>query len=130
MFAGWVLAATLLVHVLDCMATNDAHVLAVSTPSAFPVSPYYNYWDNGAQYYNPTIFAPKPTLSISFINESDRIVRTIEFGVYAGDALVAKVRDSGHFSPRTTINHDLRLDSEVFPLPSGPIRCAALSVSG
>lgn len=131
MIAGWVLAATLLVNVLDCIATNDAHVVAMSTPPGWSasVSPYYNYWDNGTQYYNPTVFAPKPTLSIRFVNVSDRIIREILFGVYAGDSLVAKVRDAGRFSPGATIQHDLRLKAEVFPLPSGTLRCVPLAVT-
>ncbi|MBV8637482.1 MAG: hypothetical protein JO322_05305 [Candidatus Eremiobacteraeota bacterium] len=129
MFAGWVLAATLLVNVLDCMATNDARVVAVPTPPAWPVSPYYNYWDNGTEYYNPTILAPKPTLSIIFVNASDRLIREIVFGVYAGDSLVTEVRDAGRFSPGAKIRHDLRLRAEVFPLPSGALRCVPLSVT-
>lgn len=129
MFAGWVLAATLLVNVLDCLATNDAHLVAVPTPPAFPVSPYYSYWDNGTQYYDPVVFAPKPVLSIRFVNESDRTIHDIVFGLYAGDTLVTKVRDTGRFSPGATIQHDLRLKPEVFPLPSGALRCVPLDVT-
>lgn len=129
MFAGWVLAATLLVNVLDCMATNDARVVAVPTPPAWPVSPYYNYWDNGTEYYNPTVLAPKPMVSITFVNASDRVIRDIVFGVYAGETLVTKVRDAGRFSPGAKIQHDLRVNAEVFPFPSGLLRCVPLGVT-
>src|SRR5215469_4618103 len=121
MFAGWVFAATLLVKVLNCMATDDAHLVAVPTPPAWPVSPYYNYWDNGTIYYNPTVFASKPALSIAFMNEGVRALNSIVFGVFAGDRLLTKVRDSGHFAPGATIEHELRLNGAVFPLPSGAI---------
>src|SRR5690242_19640642 len=114
MLAGWVLAAARLVKVLHCTATDEARVIALNTPPAWPVSPYYNYWDNGTVYYNPTIFAPKPMLSIEFVNVSARAMRCIAFGVYAGGTLVAKVRDAGHFAPGTAIKHDLRLSSNVF----------------
>ncbi len=126
MLAGWVLAAALLVKVLSCMATDEARVVAVNTPSAWPVSPYYNYWDNGSIYYNPTIFAPKPVLDIAFVNQSDRPITSVEFGLYAGDKLLTRVRDAGRFSPGVTIEHQLRLPGNVFPLPSGEVRCVAL----
>lgn len=129
MFAGWVFAATVLVRVINCMATNESRIIAVSTPPAYSVSPYYNYWDNGSLYYNPTILAPKPTLSIAFVNESIRVIKEVEFAVFSGDTLVMKVRDSGHFAPGVTIDHALRLRADVFPLPSGPIRCVALSAT-
>lgn len=126
MWAGVVLAATLVVKVLSCLATDESHVVAVNTPPAYPVSPYYNYWNNGTLYYNPTIFAPKPVLSIVFVNESDQLLKTVEFGLFVGDTLVAKVRDSGRFSPGVVIRHDLGLPGNVFPLPSGTVHCAAL----
>ena len=129
MFAGWVFAAALLVKVLTCMATNEARVVAANTPPAWPVSPYYNYWDNGSLYYNPTVFAPKPLLSIAFINQSARAIEEVQFGVFSGDTLLAKVRDLGHFAPGATIRHDLPLSGYVFPLPSGEIRCVALATS-
>lgn len=126
MVAGWVLATAVFVKVLSCMATNEARVIAASTPSAWPVSPYYNYWVNGTQYYNPVILTPTTVLSIAFVNESDRAIEHIEFGVFSGDTLVLKVRDSGRFSPGVTIKHDLRLNAGAFPLPSGELRCVAL----
>ena len=126
MFAGWVFAAALLVKVLSCIATNDAHVVAASTPPAWPVSPYYNYWESGSLYYNPTIFAPKPTLSIAFVNQGDRAIKEVQFGIFSGDTLLAKVHDAGRFAPGVTIKHDLPLSGYVFPLPPGAIRCAAI----
>jgi hypothetical protein len=129
MIAVWVFAAATLVKVLSCMATDEPQVIAVNTPPAFPVSPYYNYWQNGTQYYNPTVFAPKPTLSIAFVNEGNSPIKSVEFGVFAGDTLVAKVRDSGHFAPGAEIKHELRLSGYVFPLPSGAVHCAALEAS-
>lgn len=129
MFAGWVLAATLLVKVLNCLATDEPRVVAVSTPSGWTVSPYYNYWDNGTQYYNPLVFSPKPTLSIAFVNQSDRAIRSVEFGLFAGDTLVTKIRDAGHFAPGVTIEHELRLSAGAFPLPSGEVRCVPLNVT-
>lgn len=129
MCAAFVLAAALLVKVLSCTATDQPNISAASTPPAWPVSPYYNYWENGNLYYNPLVFAPKPQVSISYVNERDRPITAVEFGLYIGDQLIAKVRDAGHFSPGVTITHDLRLPGNVFPLPSGALRCEALSVT-
>jgi hypothetical protein len=130
MGAGWVLAAaSTIVKVLSCEASDQQTVVSRATPPAFPVSPYYSYWDNGVQFYNPMVFDAKPTLDIAYVNQGQHTIKEIAFGLYVDDKLIAKVHDSGRFSPNAQINHELKLKPNIFPLPAGTVHCVPLEIT-
>lgn len=82
----------------------------------------------GNWHYAPTRFPYWDAfLAITYQNESSVAATEIDFGLVAGDALVAVAKDVGKFSPGVMIDHEFVVSREIFPLGASP-RCAVLRV--
>ncbi|HET9030580.1 MAG TPA: hypothetical protein VFN49_10400 [Candidatus Aquilonibacter sp.] len=88
--------------------------------------PWYGPW-YGAWTY-PVPLPPTATLTVHYVNRTDKPMRTIDFGLMANGFLVARVRDVGTFSPGIEIKHELPLDTNVFPLQTGLPVCLPLEI--
>jgi hypothetical protein len=93
----------------------------------YPLGPYYFSDVYGFQVLEPAMTG-NPTLSIDYVNISDRIANTVEFGLVARGHLVAEVRDVGTFSPGVDIKHTFGLSPNVYPLGTGLPLCRPLRV--
>lgn len=70
-----------------------------------------------------------PTLAIGYTNLSPKAIKSIDFVLVAKGHIVADVRDVGNFAPGATIRHRFPLSPKIFPLGTGPIACAPLSIT-
>ncbi len=89
-----------------------------SWPTVYPGYSYYQYPVKG-----------EPTLSIDYSNQTEKVMKDIEFGLVARGNLVAEVRDVGTFSPQAEIKHTFGLNPNVFPLGTGIFKCVPLRIT-
>jgi hypothetical protein len=88
------------------------------------------YWRDvyGYDYYEWPYRNASPTLNISYTNETNKTMTTIDFGLLGGRGIVAEVRDVGTFSPGVRIDHAFGLDPALFPLSAATVRCVPLFI--
>jgi hypothetical protein len=83
--------------------------------------------------YGYRYMQPPPTttahLGIDYVNITNKVMSTIEFGLLARGTLVAEVRDVGTFSPGAEIKHEFGISPNVFPLGTGLSRCVPLRIT-
>lgn len=94
----------------------------------YPRSAYW--WPSvyGDRYYQPPLRSGNPTLSIDYANNTQQVMKSIEFGLVANGNLVAEVKDVGTFSPGIEIKHQFGISPNVFPISTGLPQCMPLKV--
>ena len=70
-----------------------------------------------------------PTLAIGYTNLSPKAIKSIDFALIAKGQIVADVRDVGDFAPGAKIQHNFPLSPKIFPLGTGPVACAPISIT-
>lgn len=98
-------------------------------PAYYPGVPFFWRDIYGYRYYQPPIARANPTLSIAYVNKTQKVMQKIDFGLVASGRLVAEVRDAGTFSPGVEIRHEFGLSPNVFPLQTGLPRCVPLRIT-
>lgn len=88
------------------------------------------FWHDvyGYNYYEWPYENASPALSISYVNNTDKTMTQIDFGMLGGRGLLAEVRDVGTFSPGVTIDHAFGLDPAIFPVSAAAVRCVPLFI--
>jgi hypothetical protein len=119
-----------LINVSSCDPQRSVAMPAYGafSPGFYPYPPYY--WNDpyGFSYLQPPLQPTSGTLSIDYRNITQKVMKTIDFGLVANGRLVAEVRDVGTFSPNAEIKHQFGLDPNVFPLRTALSRCVPLHV--
>lgn len=114
-----------------CNPQRNNYMATGFAPAYYPmgVGPYWG-WQSvyGPRYYQYPV-AGNPTLGIDYVNQTNMVMKDIEFGLVANGQLVAEVRDVGTFSPGAEIKHEFGLSRNVFPLQTGLPRCLPLKIT-
>lgn len=128
--AGTVRSAARLINVSSCDPQRSVIMPAYGafSPGFYPLAPYYWSDPYGFSYLQPPLQSSSGTLSIDYMNITQKVMKTIDFGLVANGRLVAEVRDVGTFSPNAEIKHQFGLDSNVFPLRTALSKCIPLHV--
>lgn len=100
----------------------------------YPAGYYYGrhwFWHDvyGYRYYEWPYATGNPSLSISYVNATEKTMTQIDFGLLGGRGLLAEVRDVGTFSPGVTIDHAFGLDPSILPISSAAVRCVPLFIT-
>lgn len=102
------------------------------TAGYYPVGigPYWG-WPSvyGPTYYQRQYVSANPTLAIEYANNTDIVMKQIEFGLVVRGELLAEVKDVGTFSPGAEIKHEFGVNNNVFPLPHGIPECIPLKIT-
>ncbi len=98
-------------------------------PGYYPAGPYFWYDPWGYRYAQPAYVQSNPTLGIDYVNQTQKVMKQIEFGLIANHHLVAEVKDVGTFSPGAEIKHEFGLSPNVFPLQTGLPHCVPLRIT-
>lgn len=114
------------IHVTHCNPSLNQQV--GYTPGFYPAGPYY--WNDvyGRGFVQP-MYTNNPTLAIHYVNVTNKVIKTVEFGLVARGSLVAEVRDVGTFSPGADIKHRFGISQNVFPIGTGLPQCLPLRVT-
>jgi hypothetical protein len=125
----------------------EPELTTVVAPPAFvgPYYPYYPYYPVYPYYYAYPMWAAGPwygfgystaptafnngSLTLHYTNQTDKVMKIIDFGLIANGRLVAQVRDVGKFSPGIEIKHRFDLDSNVFPIQTALPLCTPLDIT-
>jgi hypothetical protein len=102
-------------------------------PAYYPVGvgPYWGWpavYGPTYTYYQYPVSHSNPTLGIDYVNDTNVVMKTIEFGLIAHGQLVAEAKDVGTFSPGVEIKHEFGLNPNVFPLATGIPECVPLKI--
>ncbi len=125
-------AQTQVRHPVDVTACSPSRNVAYFGggwgPGFYPRSAYW--WPSvyGYRYYQPPMRSSDPTLAIDYSNNTQQVMKSIEFGLVANGNLVAEVKDVGTFSPGVDIKHEFGISSNVFPLSTGLPQCVPLHI--
>lgn len=119
-----------LVKVTTCNPERNAYAAGPSyVPGYYPVATPYGWYDvYGYRYYQPPVVRNNPTLAIDYSNQTQKVMKEIEFGLIANGNLVAEVKDVGTFSPGVEIKHQFGLNENVFPLQTALAHCVPLRI--
>jgi len=115
------------IKVLTCNPSRGAAFARGYVPAYYPVGPYYWADVYGQRYYQVPL-SSNPSLAINYVNQTQIVIKEIEFGLVAKGSLVAEVRDVGTFSPGVEIRHEFGISPNVFPLGTGLARCVPLRI--
>jgi hypothetical protein len=119
------------INVTECDPQRGTYMATGFTPAYYPVGAPYWAWPTvypGYTYYQYPVKGD-PTLSIEYNNNTDMVMKHIEFGLLAHGNLVAEVRDVGTFSPKAVIKHSFGLNPNVFPLQTSLVKCIPLKIT-
>ncbi len=116
------------IKVLTCNPSRGNAFAPGYVPAYYPVGPYYWADVYGQRYYQVPLRS-NPSLGINYVNQTQVVIKEIEFGLVAKGNLVAEVRDVGTFSPGVEIRHEFGISPNVFPLGTGLARCVPLRIS-
>ncbi|MGC2128840.1 MAG: hypothetical protein WA629_01980 [Candidatus Aquilonibacter sp.] len=99
-------------------------------PGFYPYARPY-YWGDpyGYGFYQPPITTSSPTMYVDFTNITNKVMKTVVWGLVANGRLVAEAKDVGTFSPGAEIKHKYGISENVFPLQTGLPQCIALAVT-
>ena len=119
------------VKVTTCNPQQNAQAFGPAyVPGYYPVGPYYGWYDvYGYRYYQPPVVTTNPTLAIDYSNQTNKVMKEVEFGLIANGHLVAEVKDVGTFSPGVEIKHEFGLSQNVFPLQTALSHCVPLRIT-
>ncbi len=92
------------------------------------LGPYGWYDVYGVRYVQP-VMSGSAHLGIDYVNATQKVMSSIEFGLLARGSLVAEVRDVGTFSPGAEIKHEFGISTNVFPLGTGLPVCVPLRIT-
>jgi hypothetical protein len=119
------------IKVNGCNPSRNNYMAAGYTAGYYPVGigPYWG-WPSvyGPSYYQYPVQG-NPTLGIDYMNATNVVMKTIEFGLVVRGELVAEVRDVGTFSPGAEIKHEFGLNRNVFPLQTSFAECVPLKIT-
>ncbi len=115
------------IRVLTCNPSRGTTLTPGYVPAYYPVGPYYWADVYGQRYYQVPLRS-NPSLGIDYVNQTQSVIKEIEFGLVAKGSLVAEVRDVGTFSPGVEIRHEFGLSPNVFPLGTGLAQCVPLRI--
>lgn len=116
------------IRVLTCNPSRGTAFAPGYVPAYYPAGPYYWADVYGQRYYQAPLRS-NPSLGIDYVNQTQIVIKEIEFGLIAKGSLVAEVRDVGTFSPGVEIRHEFGISPNVFPLGTGLARCVPLRIS-
>ena len=123
------------IKILSCNPSKGNTVYGAGySPAYYPpgVGPYWGWpsvYGPGYMYYAAAPVQTNPSLGIDYKNNTNVVMKDIEFGLVAKGTLVAEVRDSGTFSPDIEIKHSFGLNPNVFPLGTGLPQCVPLKIT-
>jgi len=115
------------IKVLTCNPSRGNAFAPGYVPAYYPVGPYYWADVYGQRYYQVPLRS-NPSLGIDYVNQTQIVIKEIEFGLVAKGSLVAEVRDVGTFSPGVEIRHEFGISPNVFPLGTGLAQCVPLRI--
>ncbi|HUZ50799.1 MAG TPA: hypothetical protein VMW12_13810 [Candidatus Dormibacteraeota bacterium] len=115
------------IKVLTCNPSRGSAFAPGYVPAYYPVGPYYWADVYGQRYYQVPLHS-NPSLGIDYVNQTQIVIKEIEFGLVAKGSLVAEVRDVGTFSPGVEIRHEFGISPNVFPLGTGLAQCVPLRI--
>ncbi len=119
------------ISVNNCNPQRNVSMAAGYVPAYYPVGmrPYWG-WPSvyGLSYYQYPV-AGNPTLNIDYVNQTNVVMKDVEFGLVVNRNLVAEVRDVGTFSPGAEIKHEFGISRNVFPLQTGLPQCVPLKIT-
>lgn len=130
---AWIVWTPKFLKVSRCDAQQNvstSYAYAGYSPGFYPYARPY-YWGDpyGYGFYQPPISTASPTMYVDFTNITNRVMKTIVWGLYANGHLVAEAKDVGTFSPGAEIKHKYAISENVFPLQTGLPQCPALAIT-
>ncbi|HTU83894.1 MAG TPA: hypothetical protein VMF61_17350 [Candidatus Acidoferrales bacterium] len=100
-------------------------------PAYYPVGvgPYWG-WGSvyGPSYYSARPVTSNASLGIDYHNNTNVVMKQVEFGLVVNGNLVAEARDVGTFSPGAEIKHVFGLNPGIFPIRGLP-HCVPLKIT-
>ena len=119
-------------NVTGCNPQHGTYMATGFTPAYYPVgAPYWGWpavYGPAYTYYQYPVQG-NATLGIDYSNNTDIVMKKIEFGLVAKGNLVAEVQDVGTFSPGAEIKHEFGISRNVFPLGTGLAQCVPLKIT-
>jgi hypothetical protein len=119
------------INVTTCNPQRNVGVVGGYSPAFYPgwAGPYWG-WPSvyGPTYYQYPVQG-NPTLSIDYSNNTQIVMKQIEFGLVVRGNLLAEVKDVGTFSPGAEIKHEFGVSPNVFPIQSGFPQCVPLKIT-
>jgi hypothetical protein len=120
------------IHVNRCapsQTTNVHNAYPVGYSAAYyPYRGPYRYNDVYGRYYTQPSVTTTSNLAIDYVNKTENVMKTIDFGLVVNGRLVAEVRDEGTFSPGAEIKHEFGLNPNVFPIQTSFAQCVPLQI--